>query len=147
MELNYAIYDGLEMILKVTKNAKKVYVNILWWIMSSNWLLSRPSHSNHIVVKPPWTILTSFKTIWRKKNVDLLQNKKKTDDRGHKDRLIHHHHLYHRIWRLLSTVYVSDGLASSQFCLYTQWSWNESILMLNSLCQSQVVLKEVIYGC
>ena len=31
MELNYAIYDGLEMILKVTKNAKKkVYVNILW---------------------------------------------------------------------------------------------------------------------
>ena len=26
MELNYAIYDGLEMILKVTKNAKNVYV-------------------------------------------------------------------------------------------------------------------------
>ena len=30
MELNYAIYDGLEMILKVTKNAKNVYVNTLW---------------------------------------------------------------------------------------------------------------------
>ena len=30
MEFNYAIYDGLEMILKVIKNAKKVYVNILW---------------------------------------------------------------------------------------------------------------------
>ena len=30
MELNYAIYDGLEMILKVTKNAKKVYVDTLW---------------------------------------------------------------------------------------------------------------------
>ena len=29
MELNYAIYDGLEMILKVTKNAKNVYVNTL----------------------------------------------------------------------------------------------------------------------
>ena len=27
---NYAIYDGLEMILKVTKNAKNVYVNTLW---------------------------------------------------------------------------------------------------------------------
>ena len=30
IELDYAIYDGLEMILKVTKNAKNVYVNILW---------------------------------------------------------------------------------------------------------------------
>ena len=30
MELDYAIYDGLEIILKVTKNAKKeVYVDIL----------------------------------------------------------------------------------------------------------------------
>ena len=29
MELDYAIYDGLEMILKVTKNAKNVYVNTL----------------------------------------------------------------------------------------------------------------------
>ena len=28
---------------------------------------------------------------------------------------------------LLSTMYVSDGLESSQFCSYTQWSWNESI--------------------
>ena len=27
---NYAIYDGLEMILKVTRNAKNVYVNTLW---------------------------------------------------------------------------------------------------------------------
>ena len=27
---NYAINDGLEMILKVTKNAKNVYVNTLW---------------------------------------------------------------------------------------------------------------------
>ena len=38
MELDYAIYDGLEMLLKVTKNAKNVYVNILWckwwWWMS-----------------------------------------------------------------------------------------------------------------
>ena len=38
IELNYAIYDGLEIILKVTKNAKKVYVDILkckwWWWMS-----------------------------------------------------------------------------------------------------------------
>ena len=30
MELDYAIYDGLEMILKVTKNTKNVYVNTLW---------------------------------------------------------------------------------------------------------------------
>ena len=30
MELDHAIYDGLEMILKVTKNAKNIYVNILW---------------------------------------------------------------------------------------------------------------------
>ena len=30
MELDYAIYDGLEMILKVTKNARNVYVNTLW---------------------------------------------------------------------------------------------------------------------
>ena len=30
MELDYVIYDGLEMILKVTKNAKIVYVDILW---------------------------------------------------------------------------------------------------------------------
>ena len=30
MELDYAIYDGLEMILKVTKNAKNIYVNTLW---------------------------------------------------------------------------------------------------------------------
>ena len=29
MELDYAIYDGLEMILKVTKNARNVYVNTL----------------------------------------------------------------------------------------------------------------------
>ena len=29
MELDYAIYDGLEMILKVIKNAKNIYVNIL----------------------------------------------------------------------------------------------------------------------
>ena len=29
MELNYAIYDGLEMILKVTKIARNVYVNTL----------------------------------------------------------------------------------------------------------------------
>ena len=30
MELDYAIYDGLEIILKVTKNAKKnIYVNTL----------------------------------------------------------------------------------------------------------------------
>ena len=27
---------------------------------------------------------------------------------------------------LLSTMYVSDGLESSQFCLYTQWSGKES---------------------
>ena len=26
----YGIYDGLEMILKVTKTAKNVYVNTLW---------------------------------------------------------------------------------------------------------------------
>ena len=30
MELNYTIYNGLEMILKVIKNAKNIYVNILW---------------------------------------------------------------------------------------------------------------------
>ena len=30
MELDYAIYDGLEMKLKVTQNARKVYVNTLW---------------------------------------------------------------------------------------------------------------------
>ena len=31
MELDYAIYEGLEIILKVTKNAKKKsYVDILW---------------------------------------------------------------------------------------------------------------------
>ena len=29
MELNDAIYDGLEMILKVTTNAKNVHINIL----------------------------------------------------------------------------------------------------------------------
>ena len=31
MELNDAIYNGLEMILKVTKSAKNVHINILWW--------------------------------------------------------------------------------------------------------------------
>ena len=30
MELNNAIYNGLEMRLKVTKNAKNVQINILW---------------------------------------------------------------------------------------------------------------------
>ena len=30
MELNDAIFDGLEMILKVTKNANNVQINILW---------------------------------------------------------------------------------------------------------------------
>ena len=49
--------------------------------------------------------------------------------------------------KILSTMYVSDSLESSQFCLYTQWSQNESILMLNSLCQSQMILKEVTFGC
>ena len=30
MELDDAIYDGLEMILKVNKNAKNIPINILW---------------------------------------------------------------------------------------------------------------------
>ena len=29
---------------------------------------------------------------------------------------------------LLSTMYISADLEMSQFCLYTQWSWKESIL-------------------
>ena len=33
MELDYAIYDGLEMILKVTKNARNVYVNTMVQMM------------------------------------------------------------------------------------------------------------------
>ena len=30
MELNDAIYDGLQLKLKVTRNAKDVQINILW---------------------------------------------------------------------------------------------------------------------
>ena len=32
---------------------------------------------------------------------------------------------------LFSTIYISDGLEMSQFCLYTQWYWKESILDAN----------------
>ena len=120
MELDYAIYDGLEMILKVNKNARNIYVSTLWckwwWWMS---LLFCPLSSIffYFDVSPhfcpqnglersqnvPWR----FKPLWIE--CDGLERSQNSP------------------WRLLSTMYISDGLESSQFCSYTQWSWNESI--------------------
>ena len=118
MELDYAIYDGLEMILEVTKNARNVYVNTLrckWWWWMSLSLCPLSSVFFNFDVSPHFSPLNGLE---RSQNGPWRFN----------------HCVYDGLernqngpWRLLSTVYVSDGLESSQFCSYTQWSWNESI--------------------
>ena len=113
------IYDGLEIILKVTKNAKNVYMNTLWW----KWwwwmsLLLCPLSSVffYFDVSPHLSPLNGLERSemrpWKFKHWCMMVMKEV--------KMLH--------GGLLSTVYVSDGLESSQFCSYTHdASWNESI--------------------
>ena len=123
MELNYAIYDGLEMILKVTKNAKSVYVNTprceWWWWMSLS-LCPLSSVFFYFDISP------HFFSQMVLKGVKMVHGGLNTDSNDGLERS------QNGLWRLLSTIYVSDGLESSQFCSYTQWSWNESINCVSS---------------
>ena len=114
---NYAIYDGLEMILKVTKTAKNVYVNTLHEDDDDGWVCHCPLSSVffYFDVSPhlsPLNGLERSKMVHGGLSTVCMMVLKEV-------KMVH--------GGLLSTVYVSDGLESSQFCSYTQWSWNESI--------------------
>ena len=135
MELDYAIYDGLEMILKVTKNAKNIYVDILqckWWWWMSLLLCPLSSVFFYFDVSPHFSPSNGLE---RSKNGPWRFN-----------------HCGSNVMVLKEVKMVHGGLIH---CVCLRWSWKQPILFVytmvlkwvNSLCQSQMVLKEVIYGC
>ena len=120
---------------------------LLFWHKSTffsskwSWKESKMVHGGLTIVFQMWRSWKKWNSPWR-----LLSTVYVSDGLESSQFCSYTQWSWNDPWRLLSTVYVSDGLESSQFCLYTQWSWNKSNLMLNSPCQSQMVLKEVTYG-
>ena len=80
---------------------KWIQVSLLLFLSSSKWSWKK-SIALHMTFNRPWRFNTLYgRNVMVLKGVNLM---------------------------LFSTVQVSDGPERSQFCLYTQWSWKESIL-------------------
>ena len=122
MELNDAIYNGLEMKLKVTRNARYVQINILqckwwWWMNLSLCFLSCVFSSSH-----GWS--------WNKSGCHFLLFHSSSKWSWKKSEMVHGG------WT--TKWFKCDGLERSQFkdiihCICLRWSWKQPILFVYTM--------------